>query len=60
MTVFGISIFAISGIINFILLLFQLLSGLRVIKVKIKVHKTTGIILFVIATLHGIIGIFVL
>jgi cytochrome b subunit of formate dehydrogenase len=60
MTVFGISIFAISGIINFILLLFQFLSGLRVIKVKIKVHKTTGIILFVIATLHGIIGIFVL
>ncbi len=57
MTLFGISILLVSGITNFIFLLFQLLSGLRIVKVKMKVHKRTGIILFIIATLHAIFAI---
>lgn len=60
MTIFGISPLLISGIINFLLLLFQLLSGLRIIKVSFSIHKKTGILLFTIATIHGLVGIFIL
>ena len=56
MTIFGVSIIAITGIINFILLLFQLLSGLRILKVKLQTHKTVGKILFIIACLHGLLA----
>ena len=54
---FGIDIILWLGIINFILVLFQLLSGLRVIKIKYKTHKTFGIILFITATIHGTVAI---
>ncbi|MBN2040273.1 MAG: hypothetical protein JW864_09545 [Spirochaetes bacterium] len=57
MTIFGLSIIAVTGIINFLLLLFQLLSGLHVLKVKIQIHKTVGKVLFVVACLHGLIAI---
>jgi hypothetical protein len=50
-------IILVLGIINFLLLLFQLATGLRWIKVKFGVHKKTGILLFVIATIHGLLGI---
>ena len=46
------------GIINFILVLLQVLGGLKVIKVSFKVHKYTGIALGIFATLHGAIAIF--
>jgi hypothetical protein len=52
-------IILILGIINFLLLLFQLATGLRWIKVKFGVHKKAGIFLFIIATLHGLLGILV-
>ena len=51
---FGIDIILWFGIINLLLVLFQLLSGLRVIKVKYKTHRLLGIILFFTATIHGI------
>jgi len=60
MTILGISPLLISGIINFLLLIFQLLTGLRIIKVSFSLHKKTGIILFIIASIHGLAGIFVL
>ncbi len=53
----GFSIIAITGIINFLLLLFQLLSGLHKIKVPIGIHKKTGIVLFVSVILHGLLAI---
>ncbi len=53
----GISIIAVTGIINFLLLLFQLLSGLHKIKVPIGVHKKVGIVLFVSVMLHGLLAI---
>ena len=53
MKIGGLSIVLILGIINFLLLLFQLSSGLRWIKVKMTVHQKTGITLFITALLHG-------
>lgn len=57
MSVFGISIIMILGIINLLLLIFQLLSGLHFIQVRIGLHKKTGITLFITGLLHGILGI---
>jgi len=57
MTIGGISIILILGICNFLLVFFQLLSGLRVIKVSPKVHRKTGIALFVSALVHGLLGV---
>ena len=59
MTIGGISIILILGIINFILVLFQLVSGLRFIKVSFGFHKTTGIVLFFTATIHGALAILI-
>lgn len=57
MNIGGVSIILIGGLINFALLLFQLLSGLHYIKVPIGLHKKTGIILVVFAFIHGLLGI---
>lgn len=59
MVIGGISIILILGIINFLLLLFQLASGLHWIRVPFGTHKKTGLLLFVTATLHGLLGILV-
>lgn len=56
MTIGGVSIILIGGMINLILLLFQLLSGLRYIKVPFGVHRKTGIILVFSAIIHAILG----
>jgi hypothetical protein len=39
-----------------ILILFQLSTGLRWIKVPFRMHKKTGMILFISAALHGILA----
>jgi len=57
MSVFGVSIILLLGIINLLLLIFQLLSGLHLIQVKLGVHKKTGITLFITGILHGLLGI---
>ena len=59
MTLEGISIILILGIINFILVLFQLASGLRFIKVPFGYHKNTGIVLSFTALVHGALAILV-
>lgn len=57
--IFGINIILWLGIINFILALFQLLSGLRIIKVKFTLHRRLGITLFITAMVHGTLAIFI-
>ncbi len=52
-----ISIVLVLGVINFLLLSFQLSSGLRWIKVKMTVHRKTGITLCIVALCHGILAI---
>ncbi len=44
----------ILGGINLILILFQISTGLRWIRISIQVHKRTGIALFFCAILHAI------
>ncbi|OFX88523.1 MAG: hypothetical protein A2W99_08980 [Bacteroidetes bacterium GWF2_33_16] len=56
---FNINIILWLGIINIFLVLFQLLSGLRYIKVKYKYHKSLGIILFFTAMIHGIYALII-
>ena len=46
------------GILNFILVLIQILGGLKIIKVSFRVHKNLGIALGVFALIHGAIAIF--
>jgi hypothetical protein len=43
----GISIVLILGVINFLLILFQLSSGLRLIKVSSPAHRKTGTVLLI-------------
>ena len=57
MQIGGISIILLLGVVNALLLLFQLLSGFRVIKVSYSIHKKTGILLFFTAFIHGALGI---
>jgi hypothetical protein len=57
MLLFGVSIVLILGIINLLLVVFQLLSGMRIIDVRPGTHRITGIILVVLAVIHGILGI---
>ena len=56
MKIGGVSIILILGFINMILILFQLSSGLRWIKIPYGIHRRTGIILFISAALHGILA----
>ena len=56
MKIGGISIVLILGIINFLFLLFQLSSGMRWIRVKMTVHRKTGITLFIVAFCHAILA----
>lgn len=44
------------GIINFILVLVQILGGLKIIKVSFKTHKYLGIALGVFALIHGAVA----
>lgn len=56
MNIGGISIILILGILNFLLILFQLSTGLRWIKAPFGVHKKSGMILLISATLHAILA----
>ena len=56
MKIGGVSIILILGVINMILILFQLSSGLRWIKISYGIHRRTGMILFISAALHGILA----
>ena len=57
MKIGGISIVLILGITNFTLLLFQLSSGLRWIRVPMTIHRKSGITLFITAFIHGTLAI---
>jgi hypothetical protein len=52
------NIILVLGIINFVLVLFQVASGMRYITMSFAAHKRAGITLLITATLHGAIAIF--
>ncbi|MCX8118785.1 MAG: hypothetical protein N3G78_12780 [Desulfobacterota bacterium] len=56
MTIGGLSIILLWGVFNFLLILFQLSTGLRWIKVPFRVHKRSGLALLASATLHGLLA----
>ncbi|OGD23612.1 MAG: hypothetical protein A2Y69_12515 [Candidatus Aminicenantes bacterium RBG_13_59_9] len=56
MTIGGVSVILILGVCNLLLVLFQAASGLRRIKVKIGVHKKTGLALVLFAVAHGLLA----
>jgi hypothetical protein len=58
MTIGGLSIILLFGILNFLLILFQLSTGLRWIRVPFGVHKKTGLTLLISATIHAILALF--
>jgi hypothetical protein len=43
----------ILGLINLLILFFQMSTGLRWIKVPMAIHRKTGITLFIMAIIHG-------
>lgn len=57
MNVGGVSIILILGILNFFLLMFQFLSGRRIIRVSPSVHRNMGTVFLIAALAHGILGI---
>jgi len=58
MNIGGISIILLLGICNLLLVFFQLLSGLRIIKANTKIHKKTGIALVIFTLVHGFLAFF--
>lgn len=57
MNIGSVSIILILGIINMVLVLFQMSTGLRWIKISYSVHKKTGVVLFFSAALHAFLAI---
>ena len=53
----GLSLVQVLGLINFMLLLFQLFSGQHWIQVKIGIHRKVGMALVASASLHGLLAI---
>lgn len=57
----SLQILAVGGVVMMALLLFQLASGLRWIKLppkrRLKIHKTAGVLLVVLAVVHGAMGL---
>lgn len=51
-------ILIILGIINLILVIVQLLSGLKVIRIPFKSHKRFGIALVIGAVIHGFLALY--
>ncbi|MBA3006537.1 MAG: hypothetical protein KJ900_10550 [Proteobacteria bacterium] len=56
MQIDGISLVHILGIINFILLLFQMFSGQHWIHVKFGIHRKVGLVFVATASLHGFLA----
>lgn len=50
-------IIIIGGLVLFLILTFQVLSGLRIIKITYNWHKAGGLLLFTFAIFHLIIGV---
>lgn len=52
-----IPIILILGIFNFLLILFQLSTGMRWIKVGFRTHRKSGILLLISALAHALFGV---
>jgi len=56
MSIGGVSIILLLGLLNMLLIVFQLLSGLRVLRLPMVIHRRTGMALVVTALLHAVLA----
>ncbi len=56
MTIGGISLVLILGIINLVLVLFQVSSGKKWLKVNFIWHRRLGVLLLLTATVHAVLA----
>jgi hypothetical protein len=56
MSIGGVSIILLLGLLNMLLIVFQLLSGLRVLRLPMVIHRRTGMALVVTALLHAMLA----
>ena len=57
MAIGGVSMVLILGILNIVLVMFQISTGQRWIKVPLTVHRRSGITLFFSGVLHALLAI---
>jgi hypothetical protein len=57
MTIAGISIILLLGILNLLLILFQVSTGKRWIKVPLAWHRKGAVVLLVSGVLHAILAV---
>jgi len=57
MVIGGVSIVLILGILNILLIMFQLSTGLRWVEVPYTIHRKTGVTLFFSAAIHALLAI---
>jgi hypothetical protein len=57
MSIAGVSIILILGILNLVLVLFQLCTGMRWVKVPFRIHRASGILLVISALVHGSLAV---
>ncbi|MEI6131475.1 MAG: hypothetical protein WCQ41_01450 [Bacillota bacterium] len=55
-TLLGMPLFAWGGLLLLLLIIFQVLNGMRVIKVPINCHKGTAVLILILALIHGFAG----
>jgi len=56
MTIGGVSLILILGLINLLLVFFQVSSGKRILKVNFNWHRRLGLLLLITATLHALLA----
>ena len=57
MMIGGLSIILLLGLLNLVLALFQLSTGMHWVKVPMKTHRATGILLVISALIHGVLAV---
>jgi len=57
--IFGINFILVFGLLNLLLIVFQLLSGFRIVKVTFSMHRKCGFVLCVLAFCHGALAFLV-
>ena len=55
--ILGLSAPIWGGIVLFLLIVFQMLNGMRVIKVPLKAHKITAAVILLFGIIHAVLGI---
>ena len=54
--ILGLSAPIWGGIVLFLLIVFQILNGMRVIKVPLKAHKITAVVILACGLVHAVLG----